>query len=307
MYTAHHIDWTKPSKGNIYPSGDIELLTAVYSALKWKKHNGQIILHTDSAGYAKYSEMGLLDIWDSVEVDILNNYDFSDVNYKSFWAAAKVAVIDKVDLPAFIIDLDFVVMDTLSRTNFDNTSDLAIHNLEKINTSILKEIYLNQDKLLIPEGYNFPTGLDWNVNATTCNFYYMNSASLRDEYVSEAFKFMRKNPTNRMIFEMVFAEQRLLMMLAKKNNCNINLMLNQLKYHDKINYWGLIDPKCKIDLSEDRFTIHLGTNVRKTYYNLREKFSKYLCKRIYLEFSEIIPTLNNIDMLKEYLEPYVRV
>lgn len=304
MYTAHQIDWTKPSRGRIYPDGDIEFLITVYSVLKWKKHNGQIILHTDDNGLAHYQQLGIVDIWDQVEVDIINNYDFSNINYKSFWAAAKMAVLKTIELPAFIMDLDMVVMDALSTTNFDATSDVAFHNTENIFQPGLRDFYLGKENLLTPKDYEYPTGVDWSNYVSTCNLYYINNASLRDEYVAESFRFMIKNPTNRKVEELLFAEQRLFQMLVKKGNYNMNRILNKVQFHDYVGYWDLIDPRCPIDLTKDRFLIHLGSSVRGFYKDKREIFCKFIVKRLYIEFPEVFDKLKNIDFLQKYLHGY---
>ena len=77
------------------------------SVIQWKKHNPSYIteLHIDELTYETFNKLGVLELWDNIE--ILADNKFVDKNV--FWASSKLQVLSRVKGPVVIMDNDFVV------------------------------------------------------------------------------------------------------------------------------------------------------------------------------------------------------
>ena len=67
-----HVWWSKPTLGNIKYK-NYEIIPMILSALLWKKYNGSIDLYTDTSTKNYYETLGILNIYDNVNVDVLDN------------------------------------------------------------------------------------------------------------------------------------------------------------------------------------------------------------------------------------------
>ena len=129
---AVHTIWTKPSTYKVkkkwfqestdsiyttrsvdkkYFMKDFELLTLVASALFYKKFSGKIDLYTDNTGYEYFKEQKILDFYDDVNVDVLNNFD--TIRPDIYWAAGKVKVIQSQVKPFLSLDTDAIIYDNV--------------------------------------------------------------------------------------------------------------------------------------------------------------------------------------------------
>lgn len=90
------------------------------------------------------------------------------------------------------------------------------HQLITLHREDLIDCYLPKNKLSVADGYAYPEGLDWSIKPCNTAFAYFADNSFKDLYVQEAIRFMRgnTNKSNDGNARMVFAEQRLLAMLA---------------------------------------------------------------------------------------------
>ena len=95
-----HVIWSVP-KGMKPFKTKYEFLTAVLSALEWKKNNGSITLFTDCCNVFSKLE-GL--VWDEIrDIGQIN------VNPEIFWASAKIYAMKQLKPPFCMIDTDFIV------------------------------------------------------------------------------------------------------------------------------------------------------------------------------------------------------
>ncbi|MDR0322200.1 MAG: hypothetical protein LBI28_11910, partial [Treponema sp.] len=124
--TAFHSNWTKPfslrNPNSPYFIEDYDLLTTILSALEWRKHNGGIMMVTDSVGMEYYNQMGITHIWDLGIYASLDALDGEAIYPLSFWAAGKILALKQQTAPCVMIDTDFIVWKPLA---FD-TSDVAL-------------------------------------------------------------------------------------------------------------------------------------------------------------------------------------
>ena len=211
---ALHINWTKPfrtcNNNAAYFVDDFELLTTILSSLLWKRYNGPIKLYTDSIGYDYYDKLGLLNLWDSVDVDTLNRIPES-IDPEIFWAAAKLFAIRNEKGPVVMMDTDLLVWKTLDELKKEKI--VAFHR-ESLNI----DCYIPYEFLKKREGYQIDSQFDWSVSPCNTALTYFNDDTFKNFYTETAIDFMTDNKERpmEMISQMVFAEQRLFSMCAEK-------------------------------------------------------------------------------------------
>jgi hypothetical protein len=286
---AFNVNWTAPfilNNKSDYFVEDFDILTTILSVLKWKEKNGSIKLYTDSVGFSYFEKIGILSLWDlGFDNDTLN-YANKNINPRVFWAAGKLMALANEKCPIFMIDLDFIVWEKIPTPN----NPLVVIHRE----DLIEDVYPSKEYLITPDNYYFDNSLSWFEPACNTAFVYFNDLTLKDYYVSEAFRYMVNNEADDRIIPMVFAEQRLLAMCAKKLNISIDCF--------QPNPFGF---------SNIFFTHIWGLKSRlKRSSVLRNIFCKRCINRIIHDFPEQVELLFNIPSLKQYLsdkEIYKRI
>lgn len=216
--TGLHINWTKPfsaRRNDKYFIEDFELLTTMLSALKWKQKNGAIKLYADEIALDFYSSLKLLDMYDEIEV---LNVD-EDIDPKMFWAAGKLFALRQQKAPAAVIDTDFIVWEEIL---FDNIGDCTVIHFENLYPDVYQQkSYFNMSKDYVWEAF------DWGLLACNTAFTVIKSQKLIEYYTETAIEFMKKAvKSDEPLKYMVFAEQRLINMCAKKLGIEVGAFSN---------------------------------------------------------------------------------
>ena len=276
---AFHSCWTAPFKArnpntqfNIPP---FEILTTVLSALFWQKNNGSISMICDKTAYDFYKTNNLMGLWnDGIRV-LLDDIP-KEINPHIFWAAGKLFALKSIEKPCVMIDTDFIVWEKLS---FDNIKLAAIHSEE-----LIPETYPSKESF--HADFDF-SGLDWTVPAANTALSFFGDKDFTDYYTNTAIDFMLscQNADNPLIY-MVFAEQRLLAMLAKQKNI-------------KLDYFSSLQEL--FTSGQTRFTHTWGFKQQMQQNpNIMHAFCKKCVDRISKEFPEWTGILSNIDCLSPY-------
>lgn len=213
---AVHINWTKPyfeRNDGEYKIEDFELLTTVLSALKWQEKNGSIRMITDLQGYNYYCRNSMAELWDggiSAELDGIKEDAYM------FWAAGKLHALQNEKAPIAVIDTDFIVWEEIL---FDKLGDLTVIHDE----DLYPDVYPDVNTFKMKTSYKFSPLWNWNLKALNTAFFVIKNQRLLDEYTKEAICFMENaQPQEDPLRYMVFAEQRLLPMVAEKLGCKVN-------------------------------------------------------------------------------------
>ncbi len=277
---AIHSTWTKP---RIYSAGsffteDFDILTTILSALKWREKNGRIKMITDSAGLEFYRSRRMCGLWDRIETTLDEIPD--SVNPEIFWAAGKLYALKSCAAPVAVLDTDFIVWDRLA---FDNLGDLTVIHKEEINNDVYPDIHHFNMK----QGYIFDPELDWREKPSNCAFYVIKNNELKDSYVNEALGFIENTVDGDSLTYMVFAEQRLMSMAAKRMGIEIKEFSNlERLFNDGEKYfthtWGM--KQQMRDIPE-----------------LRYDFCRRCADRIKNDFPFFVKTMENIEELKKYM------
>lgn len=278
---AFHSCWTAPfkvrnpnAKFNIPP---FEILTTVLSALFWQKNNGSIAMICDKTAYNFYKINNLTDLWND-GIKILLDDIPNEINPHIFWAAGKLYALKSMEKPCVMIDTDFIVWEKLS---FDNIKLATIHSEE-----LVPETYPSKEHFCTDFDFS---NLDWTVPAANTAFSFFGDKNFTDYYTNTAIDFMLscKNPDNPLIY-MVFAEQRLLAMLAKQQNI-------------KLDYFSTL-PELFIS-GQTHFTHTWGFKQQmQQNHDIMHAFCKKCADRISKEFPKWISILSNIDCLSPYFQ-----
>lgn len=213
--------WTKPYLHNTtnekYEMEDYEKLTLMLSVLKWKQHNGKAYMICDDNAREYLEAAGLASLFDGINRLIVD----SDINPKVYWAAGKIAALGMLDRPMVMIDLDLIVWKNIDEL-IKNTDIYGIHR-EQIRT----EVYPELDYFKFKEGFSLPADYDSKVLPLNTALLYVEDMDFVREYSDRAMEIMRNTTENREnLKHMVFVEQRLLPILAKKYGKEITTMFD---------------------------------------------------------------------------------
>ena len=138
------------------------------------------------------------------------------VNNEIFWAAGKIYALSMEKGPIAMIDTDFIIWQSLDTCIKE--SSLAVIHREGIDPFV----YPDKDYFNLKDGYNFDNQWNWEVEPCNTAFAYFNDEKFIKEYTKASIEFMEnaKVDDNR-ITNMVFAEQRIISMVADKMNLKI--------------------------------------------------------------------------------------
>ncbi len=288
MIEAFQSIWTKPKllHGNTtdFCITDHELLVLIISVLQFQKNNGPLKLFTDYTGLKYFKDLNISDLWESGISSELESIDKS-IDAVKFWAAGKIFALKYVDTPCLSFDIDFIIWnDILDKIKSDK---LCVAHREDINEAI----YPPSEKIKIKQDYYFNSNWNWNVLPCNTSFLYLNDRILKEEYINEAERFMKNSDydykdTNNITY-MVFAEQRLLAMVA--NNLNIEICT-------------ILDTTYKPLNDSHRFT-HIWGYKSLLNTDLKEKndFCFRCIRRIQNDFPTFFNKLKDIKTLNKYI------
>ena len=249
------------------------------SALKWRELNGKIKMVTDSVGFEFYRSRGMIRIWDEVttELDELPQ----TVDPEVFWAAGKLYALDGATIPTAMLDTDFIVWERIA---FDKLGDLTVIHREDISPGTYPDIGAFKMK----NGYSFDPDLDIYERPVNAAFYVIKNEELRNEYIRAAKEFIENSVGKDRLTYMVFAEQRLLAMTAKKMNIEIGEFSDMERlFRDGAraftHIWGMKE------------------QMRRSP-ELRRGFCMRCMRRILTDFPQYEDVLRSIDELTPYID-----
>ena len=279
---AFHSFWSEPNRcrsgGEVnYP--DFEQLTAILSALEWKRHNGPICMITDSLGMDFFQYSGLRYFWDKMDPAL--DEIAGKIDPIAFWAAGKIYALSTMPTPCVMLDTDLIVW-----RNVDALLDAEIvaAHAEPLNP----RTYPDPSCFHFREGYELPKTWNTSLPAANTAFLYLRDADFRDRYVSEAFLFMKYLQTENLdpVQSMCFTEQRLLPICAKESGRSLSFLLTPEQ------------------ISGQNFLTHTWgyKQLFRVNQNARKRFCERCVHRIITDFPEEAEKLSNCRDLKQYYE-----
>jgi len=228
------------------------------SILTWKhfypEHTTN--LYCDSHSKQLVSDMGILDLWDNINTEVLDKKQY-EFNKEAFWASAKLKVINELTTPFVIIDLDLFIKQRFIPEDYWKLD--VVGNFMEVTTRHYPEPYQIRKYMELPN-------YEWDDKAINVAFLYINNEKLRGIYAQTALEWMnvmteKGGEINGL--NMVFCEQKLLWQLIKELKLEHKYLFNQTLVCHKDewidNGLGLFTYKDQYD-----YAVHFGPDKRRT-------------------------------------------
>lgn len=206
---------------NQYDIVDYELLIQKLSVKRAKKHIGHTKLYTDNIGFEFYKKKGMLELWDEIDTETLENFnrEFPNVNPGRFWTTGKSIVMGKEPVPYLFLDLDFIVRDNLPSWvwNYD-----VVHTQWEIQRG---EFFVFEHQL---EQIGGIPDFVQNMMMPNTSFVFMNNEKLRDEYYKKHIDLITREYTHVPEWLWLIADQGILGYAIRKLDCTAESIENRL-------------------------------------------------------------------------------
>lgn len=168
----------------------LQLLTQLLSVVKWKHVNPDIPFHlyTCTKTLQEFKRYGLDEIYDQVNLQVLDSYPLDRINNDVFWASPKLWTMKHQTEPFCILDTDLVWHKPI--TNLLNYDIAFLHT---------ESTYVYPDPIFIET----PIGFEWTDDEldafeftlpVNCAFTVWNSIELLNTYIERYFQFVFDNP-----------------------------------------------------------------------------------------------------------------
>jgi hypothetical protein len=261
------------------------------SILTWKhfypEHTTN--LYCDSHSKQLISDMGILDLWDNVNTEVLdkNEYGF---NENAFWASSKLKVINTLKAPFAIIDLDLFIKQKFIPDTYWKSD--VIGNFMEVTTKHYPEPYQLRKYMDLPD-------YDWDDKAINVAFLYINNEKLRGIYAQTALEWMnvmteKGGEINGL--NMVFCEQKLLWQLIKKMKLEHKYLFDEtlVCYKDEWlpNGLGIYPFK-----DQYKYAVHFGPDKRRALdmsHDYYRESTQQVLEVFYNLFPELSKSIRNL-------------
>lgn len=265
---AFHSNWTRPFFARngvqaVYTIPPFELLTTALSALYWRRENGSIAMLCDQTAKSYYTALGLDFLWDDGVHAVLDNIP-ETIDASCFWAAGKLYALRHFGAPCVMLDTDFIVWRSLS-------DRISRHPLLTIHAEdILPDIYPGPEAFHLHMPFSLDA-LDWTVRPANTALSYFGDPTFTMQYTQTAIDFMQAaSPADNTLTYMVFAEQRLLSMLAAREGVPLDFFMSLpelfLSKQDWFTHvWGFKQHMQADRAQHDRFCIRCATRLAREF------------------------------------------
>jgi len=208
-----------------------DLLMMFTSVIQWKKYHPSFTteLHIDKLTYSMFDELGVLSLWDNIE--ILAENKFIDKNV--FWASSKLQVLRNVKEPVVIMDNDFIVYKSFEK--FLKEVVVVAHDENG------KGYYLSPMDPILKQVRNIISRP--KLDAINCSFLYFPDYNFTQSYSSTSLDLMSeftrlKAPNSKYL---IYAEQLLLKHLLDLHEIQYKTLIDTVYICDETKWKGKSD------------------------------------------------------------------
>ncbi|MCL1881146.1 MAG: hypothetical protein FWF76_03115 [Oscillospiraceae bacterium] len=199
-----------------------ELYTAALSSLTRQKEGNITIMHCDKHAYDYIKQKGLLNLWSEVRITLPDNFydekSQTKIDARMFWAAGKLFALRATQSPVLMLDTDFIAWKLPKLSN----KIIAAHHED-----LSPNVYPPISHFEMNEEYTFAEELDYEIKPLNTAFLYLPCEEFKQFYIEHSLEFMRNSKScDDYLTYMVYAEQRLLPMLAKLKGAETETLLN---------------------------------------------------------------------------------
>jgi hypothetical protein len=218
--------WSAPRPPGRPDLPPLELLLLTTSVLQWRRWNGRALLYCDDE-YARYLDrLGLLPLWDEVDTETIAVAGELGANPRVFFTLGRTVALKARPVPFVALDCDLVVWRSLSGDLVPG--EIAFTHWESTSPSYF---YPPPSTLRRPPGHRITLRRNWALNAANVSLTYFGDETVRDIYVAEVVRFAAGNPRephpyNDPTPELLYAEQRLLPVIAHEQNVPVRTLVS---------------------------------------------------------------------------------
>ena len=262
-----------PRGCNTVRLAEFEILTMALSALEWRAHNGLVTLVTDGIGASWVRTHHLEAVWSGIDEGLTAMAD-APIDEVVYWAAGKLFALRRQTTPCVLLDLDFIVWHPLDFTRY-GTGVAAIHSED-----LQPHLYPPPETFCLQDGYALPDGLDTAVRPINGALVYHGDVGFAQRYAQAAIDFMEHTAPGEgdNLPYMLFAEQRLLPMLAAKEGRPVYEIapLHELFGRQKTftHVWGYKDTLRRDERAREAFTAKLRRRLAKDFPEAAAEITK---------------------------------
>ena len=244
---AIHVNWTKPyferqrlrghgfevmknSTSNTYDLTDFQILYTMASIIEWKYHMeqedgrpGPIKLHTDTVGANYYQSLGILDLYDEVDVNFLNGYSKSNIDAAYFWTSGKIKCLAHQNEPFVFLDQDMIINEPLPDYTYENDLTIAHWEIGRGYYYFDKEKWDKEIKHI-----EWPKNYDENDWSPNTSFLQFNNIKILREYHEWHKKLVTTNGEDIPEWFWLFTDQGILGHIIRENDYKINTLTNKI-------------------------------------------------------------------------------
>lgn len=285
-----------------------ELYCTIAQSLLWKKmYHWPTKLYCDNATYEIFKSLDILEIWDEIDTDLLNQQ--TNINKTRFWSSGKLLVMNTQTEPYMMSDLDFVNFTDMFRFNFFNGYDLGVYHKEPW---FMNSAYAKPKEKLKEVDFKPKQKLNFWANPFNMGSFYMGDMNLNKKYTELSLEYINRasqleSPKFRNNAYTVFAEQQLLAALISESKYKYTCMLAANSkdggkwFKSNSGFWNLKDSHdYAIHLWLDKYNFKNNPSAECWYIELisnkLEKIAPEI-KQFILNKFEII----NLECNKQYL------
>jgi hypothetical protein len=202
-------------------------------------------MYCDTRGAQYLEGRGLRELWDELRITIPD--DLGGINPHMFWAAGKLFALEQASCPVLMLDTDFIAWELPEL----NDGIVAAHR-EEMNERTYPPV-----SSFDMRDYTFDDSLDYSPRPLNTAFLYISDEQFKQYYVHNAMSFMRAAEDNDdYLAYMVYAEQRLLAILAKHAGIKVKTLFEFKERYNQSRYthtWGAKDTMRKNVGEYERF------------------------------------------------------
>ncbi|KAA2265820.1 hypothetical protein F0L68_04490 [Solihabitans fulvus] len=218
--------WSAPKRERSPEFSPLDLLLLTLSVREWQRWNGRAILYCDRWYADCLDRIGLLGLWDEVDSTTIEDASALDVDATTFWTAGRLLALADAAVPFVSLDCDLITWRGLAEDCLPG--EIMVTHWESTEQS---PWYPSPGELHRPVAYRFDARRDWSLRAANVSLAYFGSDAVRQAYVEEALRFMvgnpgRPRPELGVAPELLFAEQRLLPLIAGEHGVPVRALVN---------------------------------------------------------------------------------
>lgn len=196
---------------------------AVKSAKKFTQ--APIKLYTDTIGYEYYKKHNLLELFDEIDFETLDEYNKLDIKAGKFWTSGKSIAIGNEPAPFLFLDNDFIMKSKFPEWMFDY--DL-VHTHWEIQRG---DFFVSQD-MVNELGYEIPN-FNQNMLMPNTSFLFINNDELRKSYLKSHLHIVDRKHKKIPEWLWLLTDQGIMGYEARKLSCKVATLEDKIY----LSYW----------------------------------------------------------------------